>query len=157
RRDLSGLGSRPRRDPATAPPPSRRRRGVCRMRPATPLITRVTAAMPKVPPALPEAVPPALRVMLEPEARADGERFYKDMDALDWRMPDPVAWAEKHVIGSMSRRWPAVARADEAIGGLLSDALRAVAVQPRAFPRWWLSLAVVLTNGHPERLRANCE
>ena len=34
---------------------------------------------------------------------------------------------------------------------------RVVAANPRTFPRWWLSVAVVLANGHPERLRGCCE
>lgn len=127
------------------------------MRPATSLITRVSPALPKVLPSLPDAVPPALRFMLEREARADGDRFYRDLDGFTWNMPDPGRWAEEFVIGAMARRWPAVARADEAVGGLLSDALRVVAANPRTFPRWWLSVAVVLSNGHPERLRGCCE
>lgn len=118
---------------------------------------RLSPPIPKVAPALPETVPPALRFMLKDEAREDGHRFYRDMDALSWTMPDPARWAEEFVIDGMARRWPAVAQADAAVGGLLSDALRVVAAKPRAFPRWWLSVAVVLANGHPERLRECCE
>lgn len=119
--------------------------------------TRISAPLPPVVPALPEAVPPALRFMLEPAGRDDGYRFYKDVGDIGWHMRDTAAWAEKWIIGKMSTRWPAVARADEVIDGLLSDALRVVAANPRSFPRWWLSVAVCLANGHPERLRECCQ
>lgn len=109
-------------------------------------------------PLLREDVPPSLRFMLGDEAREDGWAFYRFMSGLTWGTGNESEWCEKHVVGKLAERWPYVARADAAVGGLLSDALRVVAANdPRTAPRRWLCFAVVLANGHPELLRDCCE
>ncbi|TGQ83702.1 hypothetical protein EN850_02870 [Mesorhizobium sp. M8A.F.Ca.ET.207.01.1.1] len=111
-------------------------------------------------PSMPAAVQPALRFMLGAEARAEAEAFRLELnDRIQWsNIPGHlmVAFVEKHLVGQLADRWPQVARADEAVGGLLTEVLRAFAANPK-LPGWWKSPAVALASGRPERLRETCE
>lgn len=119
---VPGLGRRPRRHPQGARQVDRRSRGVRRMSRMKPITQdpgkRILPREPRMLPAPPTAVPPALRFMLDEEAREDGWRFYSFLSGLTWDGPDPAAWCEAHLVGKLAERWPYVARADEVLIGV---------------------------------------
>ncbi|MBX3576271.1 MAG: hypothetical protein KF723_03610 [Rhizobiaceae bacterium] len=114
---------------------------------------RIEAAAGPVPLALPTDVQPGLRFLLSQEARDEALALYRLLREDLWRR-------EGWLAGWMTRRMPTecpnMMRADEALRGLLTDALRHVAAHP-TIPAWWLSVAVGVANGRPDRLRESCE
>ena len=121
--------------------------------------TKFTPAVGKPFPSTPEMVQPSLRFMLEPEAMADAEAFYSRLaNHIAWtNIPDRLrmSFVEKQLIITMPERWPYVARANEVVDGLLADALRVYAANPK-FPGWWISPAICLMNGRPQHLAEAC-
>ncbi|MFD2054202.1 hypothetical protein ACFSQT_14195 [Mesorhizobium calcicola] len=121
---------------------------------------RVAKPQAKMYAAMPEGVPPTLRFMLDAEARDEANAFLRHVqNGFAWNsIPDHrrVDFVERHLVEVLPEHWPSVARADEAVGGLLVEVLRVFAANPK-LPGWWLSPAVALSNGHPERLRESCD
>lgn len=107
----------------------------------------------RVTPALPTEVEPRLRFLLAPEARDEALDLYRLLRDDLWQRPGWLAgWLERR----MPTACPNLVRADEALRGLLTAALRHVAANP-GVPAWWLSVAVCVANGRPDRLRESCE
>lgn len=109
-----------------------------------------------------DRVPPALRVMLEPEAVAEANAFHDHLTKrIAWGNCDGhpggrLAFVERQLVGKLAERWPYIARADRAVGGLLSEALRAAAAH-REFPPIWDRPALMLAARRPELMRELCE
>ena len=114
---------------------------------------RVEPATGPVAAALPTEVQPGLRFLLAQEARDEALDLYRLLRDDLWKR-------EGWLAGWMTRRMPTacpnLVRADEALRGLLTAALRHVAATP-GIPAWWLSVAVCVANGRPDRLRESCE
>jgi len=107
----------------------------------------------RVTPALPTEVEPGLRFLLAPEARDEALDLYRLLREDLWKREGWLAgWLERR----MPTACPNLVRADEALRGLLTAAFRHVAANP-GIPAWWLSLAVCVANGRPDRLRESCE
>lgn len=127
--------------------------------PPEPVVTRpFIKALEPSPPIRPENVPPQWRFLLTEEAKKDGEEFHKEMTFYGPHMsiPSPGEWMRKHVIAKLDKRWPNVGRADKLSGGLISQALEAVAADPN-FPKWWLSLPIMLRKGCGESATKCCD
>lgn len=106
-------------------------------------------------PAPAEDVPAHLRFLLEPEAIEDAKSFMAAMRDLAWSaMRDPLAFVEKMFIAPMAQKWPAVAAADVAVGGLITEGLRRIAVDWRTVGHFrvggWMAA------GHPQKLETEC-
>lgn len=107
-------------------------------------------------PAPAEDVPAQLKFMLEPEAMAEAAAFRKATHGLCWSaMRDPTEFAEKHLIGVMAERWPYVARADAAVGGVVVKAIRKIAREWRSMGHFDVG-GGTLASGHPQDLEENC-
>lgn len=108
---------------------------------------RFLPRLPPVQPAPREQVPPSLRFMLEPEARAEAVAFCK---LLRVQRGDGYL----RLADSLPSRFPLIARADALVGGALSRCIRLTseATQPVGQTMPVLSPAIALENGHPEIL-----
>ena len=104
--------------------------------------------------------PPALRFMLSDEAKREAQAMHRYLtQEVVWgnlRGDRRAAFVEKYVVAAMETRWPHVARADRAVGGLVTAAFRAFAAMPDV-PFFWADPVRVLAAGTPEILRQACE
>ena len=119
-------------------------------------ITRTETVENKPSPA--RVVPPSLRFMLAPDALDEAERLRRHMYQIRWEMMTierRIRFMEEQILALLPSQYPFIARADQAIGGTLAEAFRAVGMTPE-MPGWWRSILLVMSNGHPEKLRRYC-
>jgi len=64
-------------------------------------------------------------------------------------------WVQRRFVDGLGT-WSQIERADEALGGLISEALSIVAENPH-FPPWWRSIAVSLARGNPNGVIRSCK
>lgn len=106
-------------------------------------------------PAPAEDVPPSLRSLQSPAAMADAERFGEEMRRLSLWMADPVSFVERVIVSRMGERWPLVAAADNALGGLISEVVRKAGRTGGDLPGW-VYAASGLAIGHPQDVDGVC-
>lgn len=102
-------------------------------------------------PASPDQVRPALRFLLSDESRKEGHEFYR---RLEW-LRGPRQWALKRTAASLDTDFPHVARLDDVLGGAVRRILVEAAdlpVDPEGHMPAWVSIGVLIANGHPHRL-----
>ena len=106
-----------------------------------------------------EKVRPSLRFLLEPEATAEAEQFRRHVMslALGTRTPEQrLRWSETYFHGGLPKMFPYVARADEAVGGLVSECMRWAAwtggLEYTGYPYVFADVAA-----RPDRLKQGCE
>lgn len=64
------------------------------------------------------------------------------------------AWVKRRFVDGLSA-WPHIKNADDALNGIISQALTVVAENPH-FPPWWRSIGVSMTRGNPKGLIRSC-
>lgn len=64
------------------------------------------------------------------------------------------AWVKRRFVDGLAA-WPHIKNADDALNGIISQALSIVAENPH-FPSWWRSVGVSLTRGNPKGLIRPC-
>lgn len=64
-------------------------------------------------------------------------------------------WVRKYYVDKLDV-WTHIARANSAMGGLISQAMSVISDHPH-FPAWWRSFGVHLTKGNPEGAIASCQ
>lgn len=64
-------------------------------------------------------------------------------------------WVQRRFVDELGT-WSHIERADEALGGMISEALSIIAKNPH-FPPWWRSIAVSLARGNPNGVIRACQ
>ncbi len=64
-------------------------------------------------------------------------------------------WVQRRFVDELGT-WYHIERADEALGGMISEALSIIAKNPH-FPPWWRSIAVSLARGNPAGVIRSCK
>ncbi len=64
-------------------------------------------------------------------------------------------WVQRRFVDGLGT-WSHIERADEALGGMISEALSIIAKNPH-FPPWWRSIAVSLARGNPAGVIRSCK
>lgn len=100
-------------------------------------------------PAPPQDVPPSLRFLQSPEAMEDGRRFGEEMRSLSLYGGRAEAFVEREIVSRMGERWPHVAAADRALGGVISEVVRKAARLRGDLPGWH-RVAHGIAIGHPQ-------
>ena len=120
-----------------------------------PLPPRPTPRSDFKPPQIPiEQIKPSLRFMRSPEFIVEGEDFYRAVSYIC--SSSRKEWIQEYFANRLEQRWPEIARADRAIGGLISEALTVVAQNHPNFPPWWRSIAVCLSRGAADSIEKVC-
>ncbi|WP_445376933.1 hypothetical protein [Pseudochrobactrum asaccharolyticum] len=63
-------------------------------------------------------------------------------------------WVKRRFVDGLDN-WPHIKNADDALNGIISQALAVVSENPH-FPPWWRSVAVSMTRGNPKGLIRSC-
>ncbi|MBP0439128.1 hypothetical protein [Tianweitania sediminis] len=107
-------------------------------------------------PAPEEDVRPSLRFLLSPEAIAQGQAFVAQMHRTSlWGSGPNSNFVERIVVPMVQERWPLVAAADAAMGGVILDVIRK-ALRMQGQLAFWEDAARGLAIGHPQRVEEAC-
>ncbi len=90
-------------------------------------------------------VPDDLLFMTDKGFMDAAEVFYRDIGFV--QASSDRGWVKRRFVDGLGT-WPHIERADEALGGLITQALTLVAQNPH-FPPWWRSIGVAMTRGNP--------
>lgn len=90
-------------------------------------------------------VPDDLLFMTDQGFKDAADVFYRDISFV--QPSSDRAWVKRRFADGLGT-WPHIERADEALGGLISQALTIVADNPH-FPPWWRSIGVSMMKGNP--------
>lgn len=115
--------------------------------------SRVQKADPGIRPVDLSEVPEDLLFMTTQGFKEAAEVFYNDLSFV--QPSSDRDWVQRRFVDGLST-WPHIERADEALGGLISEALSVVA-RHLHFPAWWRSIAVAMTRGNPNDVIRQCE
>ncbi|MEN3142341.1 hypothetical protein ABDF71_10025 [Ochrobactrum sp. WV_118_8] len=98
-------------------------------------------------------VPEHLRFMCTAAFKDQAKQFY---EALNRIFPSSDrSWVRKYYVEKLDT-WSHIARADDAIGGLIKNVMSVIAEHPH-FPAWWRSFGVHLTKGNPQGAIDSCQ
>ncbi|WP_139975229.1 hypothetical protein [Ochrobactrum sp. CGA5] len=92
-------------------------------------------------------VPAEFEFMLTTAFKDQAKEFYKSLDLINsGSRPD---WIRNYYVELLHDRWPHIARADIAMGGLISKVMAKVADDPRYVQseNWWRGFAIALSKG----------
>ncbi|WP_146200215.1 hypothetical protein [Ochrobactrum soli] len=99
------------------------------------------------------SVPEHLRFMCTTSFKDQAKEFYAALDRV--QPSSDRSWVRKYYVEKLDS-WSHIARANEVMGGLISQTMSIIAEHPH-FPAWWRSFGVHLTKGNPEGAIASCE
>jgi hypothetical protein len=90
-------------------------------------------------------IPDDLLFMTTEGFKDAAEVFHRDISFV--QPSSDRTWVKRRFVDGLGT-WPHIERADEALGGLITQALIIVAQNPN-FPPWWRSIGVSMTRGNP--------
>lgn len=97
-------------------------------------------------------VPEHLRFICTASFKDQAKKFYEALDRV--QPSSDRSWVRKYYVEKLDS-WSHIARANEVMGGLISDVMSIIAENPH-FPAWWRSFGVHLTKGNPVGAIESC-
>ncbi len=97
-------------------------------------------------------VPQHLLFIASEGFKDQAEDFYKELSFV--QPTSDRGWVKRRFVDGLGT-WPHIKNADEALNGIISQALSIVAENPN-FPPWWRSVAVSMTRGNPKGVIRSC-
>lgn len=125
---------------------------ITKPKPAPKAQPRISKADPGIKPIDIDIVPDDLRFMCTEGFKDQARQFYSDLGYV--QPSSDRSWVRKRFVDGLGN-WSHIARADEALGGLISQTMSIVAENPH-FPSWWRSFGVYLMRGNPEGVIRAC-
>lgn len=114
--------------------------------------SRVQPASTSMPPLDLTDVPQHLLFIASEGFKDQAEDFYKELSFV--QPTSDRAWVKRRFVDGLDN-WPHIKNADDALNGIISQALAIVAETPH-FPPWWRSVAVSMIRGNPKGLIRSC-
>lgn len=117
------------------------------------VVNRVTPRTDPPVPFDPALLPSHLAYMASTAFKAEAEDLYKAASYIPHNIQvSDKTWITRRFVTQLSVNWPMVARLDNDLDGVISDAFLKVASTPN-FPPWWGSIGVALMRGDPDAVK----